>query len=173
DIYADSVLIVSPLRLLWNLNVPRSQRNRIFLVFTASIATTIASLVHAYYVLRVGGLAEVFVAIIEDCVSLLVCNLAVIVGLGSRLVTFGKQRFGFSGKQSVPSRTRAITTIGGTATGPIIFKNQTAITETETGTQLAVMKVVDVHTNVESIPRDDDSNKNLYQPNIYTMHGAV
>lgn len=65
DIYADSILIVTPLRLLWNLDVPRSQRNRLFLVFTASIATTIASLVHAYYVLRVGGLDEVFVAIIE------------------------------------------------------------------------------------------------------------
>ncbi|KAG6853787.1 hypothetical protein C0991_001376 [Blastosporella zonata] len=86
DIYADFTLIVAPLRLLWNLGVSRSQKNRLILVFSSSIVTSVASLIHAYYVLRVGGLDEVFVAIIEICVSLLVCNLAVIVGLVSRIV---------------------------------------------------------------------------------------
>lgn len=107
----------------------------------------------------------------QDCVSLLVCNLAVIVGLGSRLITFGRQNFGSSVKQSVPSRTRAITTIGGTATGPINFKNQTE--NTEVGTQLTVMKVDDVHTDVDSISPDDDSKVHLYQLNTYTTHGTV
>ena len=65
DIYADTVLITAPLRLLWNLGVSTSQRRRLLLVFSSCIGTTIASLVHAYYVLRVGGLDEVFVAICE------------------------------------------------------------------------------------------------------------
>ncbi|KAF8066919.1 hypothetical protein FPV67DRAFT_1215799 [Lyophyllum atratum] len=91
DIYADSVLIAAPLRLLWNLEVSRAQKNRLLLVFSSSIVTTIASLVHAYYVLRVGGLDEVFVAIVELCLSLLVCNLAVIVGLCARMFDSAKR----------------------------------------------------------------------------------
>ena len=65
DIYADTILIIAPLRLLWNLGVATNQRRRLLLVFSSSIGTTIVSLVHAYYVLRVGGLDEVFAAICE------------------------------------------------------------------------------------------------------------
>ncbi|KAG6868586.1 hypothetical protein C0993_000851 [Termitomyces sp. T159_Od127] len=151
DIYADSILIAVPLRLLWNLEVSRSQRNRLFVVFTASIGTTIASLVHAYYVLRVGGLDEVFVAIIEQCVSLLVCNLAVIVGLTSRLVESVK-RHCFGSKGILVGHRLAKTTIGGTSTRPIDFR-----TDTETGTQLNVLKVVDVHSDADSYHRNDDT----------------
>ncbi|KAG5642063.1 hypothetical protein DXG03_003640, partial [Asterophora parasitica] len=59
DIYADSVLLVAPLRLPWNLGMSRTQNHRLLIVLSSSIATSIASLVHAYYVLRVGGLDEV------------------------------------------------------------------------------------------------------------------
>jgi hypothetical protein len=36
-------------------------------VFSATVATTAASLIHAYYILRVGGLEEVLAAIVEVC----------------------------------------------------------------------------------------------------------
>ncbi|KAG6840252.1 hypothetical protein C0991_007909 [Blastosporella zonata] len=172
DIYADSVLIVAPLRLLWNLEVSRSQRNRLFVVFSSSIITTIASLIHAYYVLRVGSLDEVFVAIIEQCVSLLICNLAVIVGIVSRLMDSGKRRFGSSGGQSfIIGRSRGITTIGGTTNGPIDFKTRT--TDTETATQLNVLKVVDVHTDAESFPRNIDAKVYHYQQTSYIDHNVA
>jgi hypothetical protein len=54
-------------------------------VFGSTIVTTASSLVHAYYVLRVGGLEEVFAALIENSLSLIVCNLAVLIATVSRL----------------------------------------------------------------------------------------
>jgi len=66
DILADSILIVAPLRLLWHLNSKNCpERRRLLVVFSSSIVTTTTSLIHAYYLLRVGGLALLFVALIE------------------------------------------------------------------------------------------------------------
>ena len=65
DIIADSILIAVPLRLLWKLDKRRPERRRLLVVFSSSIITTTTSLIHAYYILRVGGLALVFTAVIE------------------------------------------------------------------------------------------------------------
>ncbi|KAJ8693066.1 hypothetical protein PTI98_010314 [Pleurotus ostreatus] len=65
DVFADLSLIAIPTKLLWNLRVSRSQRIRLLLTFSTSIITTIVSLVHAFYVLRVGGLEELIAAIVE------------------------------------------------------------------------------------------------------------
>ncbi|KAG6909978.1 hypothetical protein DXG01_013978 [Tephrocybe rancida] len=122
DIYADATLIAAPLRLLWNLGVTRTQKNRLILVFSSSLITSIASLIHAYYVLRVGGLDEVFVAIIEMCVSLLVCNLAVIVGLVARIVEKkGGKSHGLGSESYSMSRSTKVTTSGGVVSRPIEF----------------------------------------------------
>lgn len=67
DIFADACLIAAPLRLLWNIKTPRSQRVRLILVFSASLITTAFSLAHAYYLIKVGGLDEILIAIIEVC----------------------------------------------------------------------------------------------------------
>ncbi|KAF5381672.1 hypothetical protein D9615_005562 [Tricholomella constricta] len=144
DIYADSVLIVAPLRLLWNLEVSRSQKNRLLVVFSASIGTTIASLVHAYYVLRVGGLDEVFVAVVELCVSLLVCNLAVVVGLIAR-VKESRKRSNFSSGESYSMSRSKLTTIGGTSHGTrsIDFKTHT----TDENPSVNVKVEVDFHSD--------------------------
>ncbi|KAF4571590.1 hypothetical protein EYR40_008087 [Pleurotus pulmonarius] len=79
DVFADLSLIAIPTKLLWNLRVSRSQRIRLLLTFSTSIITTVVSLVHAFYVLRVGGLEELIAAIVENSVSLIVCNSAVLV----------------------------------------------------------------------------------------------
>ena len=66
DILADSILIVVPLKLLWRLdqnNCP--QRRRLLVVFSSSIVTTTTSLVHAYYLLRVGGIYSLLAGDIE------------------------------------------------------------------------------------------------------------
>lgn len=65
DIFSDSVLIAIPLWLSWNINITRSQRIRLLLVFSSSLFTTAVSLVHAYYVLTVGGQIEVLFGIVE------------------------------------------------------------------------------------------------------------
>lgn len=65
DILADSILVIAPLRLLRHLDNNFPERRRLLFVFSSSIVTTITSLIHAYYILRVGGLIVVFTALIE------------------------------------------------------------------------------------------------------------
>ncbi|KAL0953249.1 hypothetical protein HGRIS_004501 [Hohenbuehelia grisea] len=89
DVYADTMLIAFPTKMLWNLKVSRSQRLRLFLVFSSSCITTAVSLVHAYYTMRVGGLKEITVAIVEDAVSIMVCNTAVVVTSIMRYLRWG------------------------------------------------------------------------------------
>ena len=68
DVYADSMLIIIPLRVLWNFKSDVAHRNMLILVFSSSIITTIFSLVHSYYVLgevSISGLDDAFFATIE------------------------------------------------------------------------------------------------------------
>ncbi|KAG6860510.1 hypothetical protein C0995_010334 [Termitomyces sp. Mi166 len=149
-------LIAAPLRLLWHLEVPRAQRNRLIVVFAASICTTAASLVHAIYILRTGGVPVLFAAVIEQCVSLLVCNLAVIAGLMVRLGDSRKRSLGVTGRQSIlQGRTRAINVIDGGAGDRDDFKARAA--DMESGTQLKILRVVEVHTESDSFSHKDDT----------------
>jgi hypothetical protein len=68
DVYADSMLIITPLRVLWDFKSDVAHRNLLILVFSSSIITTIFSLVHSYYILGevgIGGLDDAFFATIE------------------------------------------------------------------------------------------------------------
>ena len=65
DILADLILIVVPLKLLWQLDKSCPQRRRLLVVFSSSIITTITSLIHSYYILRVGGFITLFMGLIE------------------------------------------------------------------------------------------------------------
>ena len=65
DTFADLVLIVAPLRLLWDIQLRPALRVRLMAIFSTSIITTIVSLVHAVIVLRIGGLEEAMAAIFE------------------------------------------------------------------------------------------------------------
>ena len=65
DTIADSILIVVPLRLLWQLDKSCPQRRRLIVVFSSSIITTATSLIHVYCILRVGGYITLFSGFIE------------------------------------------------------------------------------------------------------------
>jgi hypothetical protein len=67
DIFADLVLVASSIRLFTaSQGLSRRQRQRLTGVFCACLATTVASMVHAYYVLRVpGGFDVILFASVE------------------------------------------------------------------------------------------------------------
>ncbi|KAI0084845.1 hypothetical protein BDY19DRAFT_997408 [Irpex rosettiformis] len=79
DILADMLLIITPLRLLKQLSAQDGTRKRLMIIFSTSIVTTIVSLVHAAFILTIGGIRVVIAAIIEDTFSLIVCNIPVVV----------------------------------------------------------------------------------------------
>jgi len=79
DIVSDSILIIAPLRLLRNLH-DRKLRRRLTVIFSTCLITTAVSLVHAVFIFIHAGHQEVFIsAIVEDCVSLIICNVPVVV----------------------------------------------------------------------------------------------
>jgi len=78
DILADTILIIAPLRLLRNLS-DRKLRRRLTVIFSTCLVTTAVSLVHAAFIFIHAGHKEVIAAIVEDCVSLIVCNVPVVV----------------------------------------------------------------------------------------------
>lgn len=79
DIIGDIVLVAIPLRLFWNLRVDRSSRIRLITVFSMSVLTTIVSLCQNYYQIHNVGNADTDASTVQTFVSLLVCNLNVLV----------------------------------------------------------------------------------------------
>ncbi|EDQ99751.1 uncharacterized protein LACBIDRAFT_315312 [Laccaria bicolor S238N-H82] len=80
DVLSDFILIVTPLRHVWKIKLSRSQKIRIITIFSSTIAMTIASVNHAYWlIVDGGGLSEALAAVIQNSVSLLVCNFSVII----------------------------------------------------------------------------------------------
>ncbi|KIJ63095.1 hypothetical protein HYDPIDRAFT_168681 [Hydnomerulius pinastri MD-312] len=79
DAVSDVMLVALPLRLLWRVKLPSNQRIMILCVFSASILTSVLSAIHTAYIIPqssfVGGVTAEF----EGAVSLIVCNLLVIV----------------------------------------------------------------------------------------------
>ncbi|KAF8997835.1 hypothetical protein BDQ17DRAFT_834776 [Cyathus striatus] len=84
DIVADLILLLSPLQLflllqdLW-------LRYRLALIFSTCIMTTIVSLVHAAYILNREGSKIIIVGVVEDSVSLIICNFPIIAAAFLRL----------------------------------------------------------------------------------------
>jgi hypothetical protein len=65
DILADIMLIVIPVRLFLNSQLEVGTKTRLVIIFSASILTTVVSLVHAYYILKVGGPDVLIAALVE------------------------------------------------------------------------------------------------------------
>ncbi|KAG7443920.1 uncharacterized protein BT62DRAFT_988070 [Guyanagaster necrorhizus] len=84
DVIADLILILAPLKLLAGLE-DKCLRLRLMVIFSTCIVTTIVSLVHAAYILTFGEAKVVISAIVEDCVSLIVCNIPVVVTAAIRI----------------------------------------------------------------------------------------
>ncbi|KAI0050480.1 hypothetical protein FA95DRAFT_1570553 [Auriscalpium vulgare] len=77
DIIADILLITLPLRLIHGIK-DKGLRRRLIFIFSTSIVTTIVSLVHAAYIITIGGKNVLISALVEDCMSLTVANVPVV-----------------------------------------------------------------------------------------------
>jgi hypothetical protein len=97
DVCADLFLVAMPIHIFLRSKLSVAGKTRLIAVFSATLATTTASLIHAVVILRAPGVLEAFVAVIEDGVSLTVINIPVIVA--SFLRIFRKQ----TGQVSVPA----------------------------------------------------------------------
>ncbi|KAG2075905.1 hypothetical protein BDR04DRAFT_806562 [Suillus decipiens] len=96
DCLSDTILIVLPLRVLWSVKLPRRQKRMIYAIFSSSIIITLISIFRgvcqiARYV-TVAPVATDF----ETALSLLICNLLVVV-------TFLYRIFGFAGADNSAS----------------------------------------------------------------------
>ncbi|KAG1736770.1 hypothetical protein EDB19DRAFT_1895986 [Suillus lakei] len=90
DCLSDTILILLPLRVLWSLKLPKRQKRMIFAIFSSSIIVTIISIFRgvcqiAKYTTVLGTATD-----FQTALSLLVCNLLVVV-------TFLYRIFGFTG----------------------------------------------------------------------------
>ncbi|KIJ55668.1 hypothetical protein M422DRAFT_139424, partial [Sphaerobolus stellatus SS14] len=77
DLIADLILILTPLKILSELR-NKQLRLRLMSIFSTCIVTTMVSLIHAIYILNSGGIKVVIAALVEDCMSLSVCNVPVV-----------------------------------------------------------------------------------------------
>uniref|UniRef100_A0A0W0FQ49 Rhodopsin domain-containing protein n=1 Tax=Moniliophthora roreri TaxID=221103 RepID=A0A0W0FQ49_MONRR len=77
DIFADTILVAVPVRLIMTLS-DKKLRRRLLVIFSTCLITTAVSLVHAAFIFVGAGHQEVMAAIAEDCVSLIVCNVPVV-----------------------------------------------------------------------------------------------
>ncbi|KAF9465587.1 hypothetical protein BDZ94DRAFT_1253482 [Collybia nuda] len=84
DVIADSILLVVPLKLLQSIQDMRL-RLRLMVIFSTCIVTTVVSLVHAVLILKRGGKKVIIAALVEDCLSLIVCNIPVVFTSALRL----------------------------------------------------------------------------------------
>ncbi|KAJ7099692.1 hypothetical protein C8R44DRAFT_682799 [Mycena epipterygia] len=97
DFTADLVLAAIPIELLRSIRtIDSSQRKMLLIIFTASLLTTVVSIVHAVYLLGPRGILEAITAQVEAAVSLLVANAAVLVPAFYRVLQMPTDTFDYS-----------------------------------------------------------------------------
>ncbi|KAH7912883.1 hypothetical protein BJ138DRAFT_715638 [Hygrophoropsis aurantiaca] len=79
DVVADLILVLLPLRLLWRVKLPANQRKLLLAIFSSSILISVVSAVHTAYIVPTSSFIGGITAEIEGALSLVVCNLLVIV----------------------------------------------------------------------------------------------
>ncbi|KAI0634878.1 hypothetical protein C8Q77DRAFT_1055091 [Trametes polyzona] len=79
DLLADIILVFLPMRLLWRISLSFGKRVLLQAIFSASMFTSIVSIVHGVYVFGSNRNAEGILAHIEASTALIVCNLAVLL----------------------------------------------------------------------------------------------
>ncbi|KAI0646490.1 hypothetical protein C8Q79DRAFT_909611, partial [Trametes meyenii] len=84
DFLADIILVYLPAKLLWNIKLSFTKRVLLMGIFSASMFTTVVSVIHGVYVFSENRNAEGILAHIEASTALMVCNLAVLVPWLSR-----------------------------------------------------------------------------------------
>ena len=65
DIVADTILVALPIRLLWDINISSPNRKLLMAIFSASMVTTIVSIVHTAFELSTNRNAEAIAAHVE------------------------------------------------------------------------------------------------------------
>ncbi|KAJ6561202.1 hypothetical protein DFH09DRAFT_505009 [Mycena vulgaris] len=91
DVVSDTILIIAPLQLLWHLE-DRVLRRRLCIIFSTCIITTIVSLVHAAMILTGGGPKVLVAAVVEDSISLIVCNIPIVASASLRACQSDRHR---------------------------------------------------------------------------------
>lgn len=76
---SDFILVIAPLWILKGVRVSSWLRIRLIAIFSCSMMTTIAGVIHAVMVLKKPGALEAVMGAVENCVALSVCNLPVLI----------------------------------------------------------------------------------------------
>ncbi|KAG1754341.1 hypothetical protein EDB19DRAFT_1665896 [Suillus lakei] len=79
DAVSDLALVLMPIRLLREIHLPRNQRILIMSVFSTGILVSLASIIHVIFVVQTDVYMQSITAQVELALSLIVCNLLVIV----------------------------------------------------------------------------------------------
>lgn len=122
DILADVGLVAVPLYLLWHTSLPPGPRYMIRAVFATSILTTAISAAHAYYGMGPNRFLDGFTAHFESAVTVMMCNLLVVV-------TFAYRRLR-NGRDLDDEVTEYLTTQRPRAHAPITFMSFTVLSQT-------------------------------------------
>jgi len=100
DLIADTILIEAPIRLLWGSHMLRRDKIRLLSVFSTSVVITIIAIVQDIFIFTVGGRREHTSGITQTGVSLVICNLTVLVTAFFR----HKAAWGLGGAEDLESR---------------------------------------------------------------------
>ncbi|OBZ77450.1 hypothetical protein A0H81_02516 [Grifola frondosa] len=106
DCIADFILVILPVRLLWSVKLAIPRRKLLMAIFSASIITTVVSVVHTVYVFSPNRNAEGILAHVEASTSLIICNLAVLVTWMARVIFRGYDMDSPQGGSTDPSSVR-------------------------------------------------------------------
>ncbi|KAJ6616997.1 hypothetical protein B0H10DRAFT_1347022 [Mycena sp. CBHHK59/15] len=104
DVVADTILLLAPLQLFRHVG-DRGLRRKLTLIFSTCVVTTIVSLVHAAFILRNGGIKVVISALVEDCLSLIVANIPVVI---TALMTLESEQHGLTTVQTASIQFNAV-----------------------------------------------------------------
>ncbi|KAG6370901.1 hypothetical protein JVT61DRAFT_10924 [Boletus reticuloceps] len=137
DTVSDAILVALPFRFLRHVKIPSNQRIMLLSVFSTSILVSVVSAVHTAYLIPTANFIGGVTAEMEGAVSLIVCNLLVIVTFIYRVLRNGRDlTAGLSDKHTQPSH--RLTTVDLDVSGGSLFTRTGAETVGTgfTGTQL-------------------------------------
>ncbi|KAJ3967083.1 hypothetical protein EV361DRAFT_518191 [Lentinula raphanica] len=90
DIFADIALAVIPIRLLAGVGLSSDKRRMLYIMFCASLLTSMVSIIHAVFLLGPSGLLEAITAQAEAGTALIVANAGVLSPYVYRLMKDGE-----------------------------------------------------------------------------------
>jgi len=89
DVFANTVIVLIPAKMLLNPKVSEGHHVRVLLILASGMTTTVVSIVHAFLTLKTSSLEGTISAIIEASTSLIACNLLVVFTTVMRVTGLG------------------------------------------------------------------------------------